>query len=383
MVAIPLELIEPHPRLACRFSYEVASLADSMKSTASEAVPNGQLNPGRVVKRKDREGHFYVYDGVRRFKALKSAYDATRDPRFAVFYAYVDEGLSELQMFLIAKAENEEAKGERQGVSLLEEIAGLRKIRDSVDPSKLTGTVKRLFDLSQRLDEDRIKKLYDVERASHAKFRLSQLEDLCRVDGGEREFYATAASAAGFGVEDVAAAEKGKEAAYHLDWFPKLFPGYKKEGVGGREGVPKRPDPVDDVEETRRRTEIYEKQVVVAMCPWCEGGNIIRMEGEITLTHLPLDPYSGDENLESATADTISKTQFTCSHCGMKFYPSIRRLEEGGCAADGAKSDEFREPTKKVEALEVSFDRDKRAWVRIKGNQTTGELNLSPPGKEG
>jgi len=375
-VAIPLELIEPHPRLACRFSYETASLADSVRSIASEVVPNGQLNPGRVVKRKDREGRYYVYVGVRRFKALRSAYDATRDPRFAVFNAFVDEAVSELEMFLIAKAENEDARGERQGLSLLEEMSALRKIRESVDPAKLTGTVKRLFDLSQRIDEEKMKKLYDVERASHARFRLSQLEELCRVEGGEREFYATAASVAGFGVEDVSAAARGKEAAYHLDWFPRLFPDFRVERV--RDGVPKRPDPAD-AEEARKRLEIHEEGVVVAACPWCEGGNIIRLEGEITLTHVPLDP--DDEDMEAATADTVSRTPFTCSHCGTKFCVSIRRLEEGGYAADGAKSFEFREPTKQVEALEVRFDREKRAWVRIEGDRVTRELDLSPPGK--
>ena len=378
-MAIPLELIEPHPRLAFRFSYEIASLADSVRAIASETVPNGQLNPGRVVKRKDREELYYVYVGVRRFKALKSAYDATSDPRFAVFNACVDEGVSELDMFLIAKAENEDAKGERQGLSLLEEISALRKIRESIESTKLTGTVKRLFDLSQRIDDDKVKRLYDVERASHVRFRLSQLEDLCRVEGDEREFYTTAASVAGFGVEDVSAAAKGKEAAYHLDWFPKLFPDYKMEAERGREGVPNQPYPPNV--ETSRETEVHEEGVVVAACPWCEGGNIIRLEGEITLTHIPLDP--DDEDMEAATAEPVCRTPFTCSHCRMKFCVSIRRLEEGGFAADGAKSFEFREPTKQVEALEVRFDRDKRAWVRIEGDRVTRERDLSPPGKRG
>ena len=114
VVAIPIQECKPHPKLAFRFRYDVDSLADSIIATADESTPNGQLNPGRVVRTENGDG-YYVYVGVRRFLALKLALGRTNDPRFGVFNAYVDEGLSELQMFVKAKAENEEEKGGEGG----------------------------------------------------------------------------------------------------------------------------------------------------------------------------------------------------------------------------------------------------------------------------
>ena len=49
LTTIPLNLIEPHPKLAFRFSYDIEGLAESIMAAADENTPNGQLNPGRVV----------------------------------------------------------------------------------------------------------------------------------------------------------------------------------------------------------------------------------------------------------------------------------------------------------------------------------------------
>ena len=63
----------------------------------------------------------------------------------------MDTGLSELQMFVRAKMENEEERGERQGLSLLEQVFGLYKIRDSVSAEKLDGELKREFMVAEKL----------------------------------------------------------------------------------------------------------------------------------------------------------------------------------------------------------------------------------------
>ena len=165
VVAIPLEEARPHPRLAFRFRYDVDSLADSIITTADESTPNGQLNPGRVVRAENGDG-YYVYIGVRRFLALKLALGRTRDRRFGVFNAYVDDGLSELQMFVKAKAENEEERGERVAPSLLELVSGIRNIRDGIDPAKAGPAIRRLLALADKMDKEKLHKLWEAERAT-------------------------------------------------------------------------------------------------------------------------------------------------------------------------------------------------------------------------
>ena len=371
LLVIPLAQVEPHPRLTFRFSYDVASLADSIRSSADENAPNGQLNPGRVV-RKPGGGGYCVYVGVRRFLALKLLHEETGDERFGVYNAYLDEGLSDLQMFVRARAENEDERGERQGLSILEQASGLLKIRDSVDPEELEGGLKRLFRVADRLGEERLKKLYDVERASRTKFRLSQLESLCAVEG-EREFYTTAASAAGFGVEDVEVAEKSRDAAYHLEWFPKVFPDYKQERpehAAKREAGGARWDI-----STTKLLEVHEEGVVVAACPRCDGGNMLRIRGEIDVTHLSRDP--GGE-METKVADAIIMVAFHCSHCGHEFHVFARHLEGRTYAVSSATSEKFREPEERVDAADLRFDFETNAWQRIEDGEVAGPLQLAP-----
>jgi hypothetical protein len=368
LVAIPLAQIRPHPRLAFRFSYDVASLADSIRSSADENAPNGQLNPGRVVRRPGGEG-YYVYVGVRRFLALKLLHEKTGDQRFDVYNAYLDVGLSDLQMFVRARAENEEERGERQGLSLLEQASGLLKIRDSIGPEELEGSLKRLFIVADILGEERLKKLYDVEHASRSKFKLSQLESLRAVEG-EEEFYTTAASAAGFGVDDVEVAEKSREAAYHLDWFPKIFPDYKKEDPelkqavgGGRENTP-----------ATEKLEVHEGGVVVVSCPRCDGGNMFRIEGEIDVTHLSHHPRG---EAETKVSDAILTVAFDCSHCRHEFYVFARHLEGTTYAVSSATSEKFREPEHRVDAADLRFDFEENAWQRIVDGRVAGPLQLA------
>jgi transcription elongation factor Elf1 len=347
-------------------------LADSIRSLVDDNTPNGQLNPGRVVR---REGGYYVYIGIRRFLALKSLHESTGDQRFGVFSAYVDENLSELQMFIKAKAENEEERGERQRLSILEEVSGMSKIRESM--GKLDGldpSLKRLASLADKFDDERLKKLYDVEKASGSRFTLAQLEGLSRVQG-EKEFYTTAASTAGFRVDDVPSAERNRTAAYHLDWFPRLFPDYKKEGELPGSRIPSRVDHP----EVKEPLEVHEEGVIVVQCPKCEGGNMLRCEGEITLVHLSPDP---EGELEAAVAESVAKATFACSHCGETFNVFVTKLDTGGYAVATSLSDGFVEPKEELGALNLRYNHRKKAWEMIEGDEIVGPLRLSSLAEE-
>ena len=225
LTTVPLNLIEPHPKLAFRFTYDVRGLADSIRAAADDNTPNGQLNPGRVVLKPDGKG-YYVYVGVRRYKALKLLYGTTKDERFGSYTAYVDTGMNELQMFVKAKRENDEEKGERQGLSVLEELFGITLIREAISPEEVKDQwLKRLIEVAARLDEKKLRTLYEIETAAHSKFRLPHLEYLCKV-GSEDDFILTAATAAAFNYagSDMERAWEDRSSVQSLDWFRRSFP---------------------------------------------------------------------------------------------------------------------------------------------------------------
>lgn len=344
----------------------MASLADSIRETADDSTPNGQLNPGRVVKAEGEEG-YYVYIGVRRFLALKSLHESTKDARFGVFNAYVDEGLSELQMFMKAKAENEEERGERQPVSLLELVSGIRKIRGSFDPGRASLSVKRLLALADGMEDDRLQRLRDAEGATGSSFKPSQLEGLARMEGSEEEFYTTAATMVAFGVESAEEALKKRDAAYNLKWLGRVFPEIKREqGAGERRN--------EEVAEDEG-VEVHEEGVLLAACPHCGGGNMLRVSENVEVTHLSPDPRG---EAVTMVADTVSRAKPKCSYCGNEMYVFIRHLEGSRYAVSASEAGEFREPTESTEALDLRFDHGEEAWQRIADGKIAGMVVLAP-----
>jgi hypothetical protein len=366
VVSIPLELIQRHPKLAFRFKYEVESLAESIRETADESTPNGQLNPGRVVKVEGGEG-YYVYIGVRRFLALKALHERTRETRFGVFNAYVDEGLSELQMFVKAKAENEDERGERQPLSLLEQVSGIRNIRDSFDPAKAPPSIKKLLALADRMEDGRLRRMHEAEGAVGARFTEKQLDGLARMKGSDADFFTTAASMVTFGVEDAEVAEKKRDAAFSLTWFKRAFPEIKQE---------KKEDtgtPTPSKQESK--PEIHEEDVLLAPCPRCGGGNMIRVIGEVEVTQVSPDP---DGKALTMVADTVSRAKLACSHCGGEIFTFVRHIEGSKYALAVSTTAAFRDPREEAEALDLRFDRREDAWQKIDGNRVAGPIMLAP-----
>jgi hypothetical protein len=380
-------LIQPHPRLAFRFAYDVASLAASIRSTADESTPNGQLNPGRVVLRPGGEG-YYVYMGVRRYCALKLLYETTKEERFGSYTAYIDVGMTELQMFIRAKRENDEERGERQGVSVLEELFGITMIRDAINPEGLDPWLRRLVAIADRLDERKFRKLYEIEVASKCKFRLPHLEHLCKI-GNEEEFFLTAATAAGFGYrgDEMQRAWEDRKAAYSLDWFRGIFPGSAfgevrstpspedlQAGVSGAPpGTPvKRPAPRAEHLGEVEGLEIHEEGVITAPCPRCEMVYKVRVKGEVEATHIPPDPR---EEWRSEAPVSVSRLQCTCAGCNCRFFMFVEHLGGKVYAVEPSRSMKFREPLKEVEAVDLRFDYVKNVWQKIVGGKIVGAIS--------
>lgn len=384
---IPISLVSPHPQLATRLELKVDSLAKLMRDAVAEDVPNGQLEPGRVIPKEADEG-YYVYIGVRRFHALRSLYEETRDERFAVFNAYVDSpGTSLLDLFLRVRRENEEGKGERAGLSVLEKVYGLRKIRDSIQSEGLDGELKRELAISEKLDEARITRLFNVEKAARFGYRLEHLERLCGLEDN-REMFESAACIAGFALppDRMEKAVEGRDAAYTLKWFGTVFPEYRAErktdsgiaqGTSGQQSS-------GPGEETPRMSqtgstadskplEIHEKDVMIFLCPACGIENMVQLRLKAEVTRLP-----GDPNGESITAtpDVVVGCNFECYHCAREFHVFIKPLEGRRSAIETSLSSKFREPKDEVESVDLRYDFEKKEWQKIAGGKIIGVVKM-------
>jgi hypothetical protein len=384
---IPLGLISPHPGLSTRLRLEVRSLAALMQAAVDDDVPNGQLEPGRVVPREDGKG-YYVYIGVRRFYALKSLYEDTGDQRFAVFNAYVDSAKSLLDLFLRVRSENEDGKGERVGLSVLERIFGLHKISGAISAERLSDELKRELAVAEKLDEKRILKLFEVERAAHFGYRLEHLERLCQINNAE-ELFESAACTAGFALppERMEKAIEGRDAAHMLKWFGNLFPEYSTEHqeLQSPQPLPSiRHQPEAGEQEERSGSdpnasskgslEVHEKEVILVLCPACGVENMVQMRMKAEVTRL-----AGDAKGESVTAapDVVASCGVACHQCAGEFHVFIKPLEGRRYAVEASLSARFREPKEVVEAVDLRFDFEKEVWQKLAGEKIVGVVRAS------
>ncbi|HEV2138030.1 MAG TPA: hypothetical protein VGR53_04255 [Nitrososphaerales archaeon] len=283
----------------------------------------------------------------------------------------------ELQMFVKAKRENDEEQGERQGLSVLEELFGITRIRDAIAPEGLDRWLKKLVDIADKLTEQSFRKLYEIEVAAHFKFRLPHLEHLCGI-GSEKDFFLTAATAAGFAYrgDEMDRAWEDRKAAYALDWFRRVFPDYEPEiqavGAGDTQvGSTRKHEP-------RARSdvnglEVHEKEVITAPCPRCRVVHLVEMRGEIEATHIPPDP-GGESRTE--VAESVSRVDCICSGCRGQFLLFVKHVGGKVYTVEPSLSKRFREPRETVEALDLRFDFEKGVWQKIVADKIVGPLAL-------
>ena len=384
---IPIGLVSPHPRLATRLKLDVGSLAALIRQSVCEDVPNGQLEPGRVVPREDGEG-YYVYIGVRRFHALKSLYEETGEERFAVFNAYVDSERSLLNLFLRVRSENEEGTGQRVGLSVLEKILGLYKIRGSIPAEKLDDELRRELAVAEKLDEKRIMKLFEIETAAHFSYRLEHLERLCQITDPE-ELYESAACTAGYAIppERMEQAVDGREDAVRtLKWFGRLFPDYAASVENRRAGEKQASVQLQLQAEqesgareksgtaSRKSLEVHRRDVIIVPCPRCGVENMVEVRLRAEVTRLATDPQG-----ESITAvpDVVVGCSVECSGCRSGFHALIKPLEGRRYALETSFSPRFQEPKGVVEAVDLRFDFENGHWQKLAGETVVGLVRTS------
>jgi len=280
--------------------------------------------------------------------------------------------MTELQMFVRAKRENDEERGERKGLSVLEEIFGIIKIRSAISPEGLDRWLKRLVDVADKLTEEKMGKLYEIEVATRFKFRLVHLEFLCGIPD-EKEFFLTAATAANFSYtsDDMTKAHEDRNLAYLLRWFRSVFPGYEPDEPPAQTGRKTQTGTKSRKKDSKNgvRLEAHEEEVIIARCPRCKVVHKVQMRGEIRVTTLPPEP-EGERKTD--VADSVSRVDCVCSGCRGRFYLFVKRVSGRVYAVESSASKKFREPRETVESVDLRFDFDKREWQKLVGESIVG-----------
>lgn len=347
---LPLELCDTSPDLRRRFDYEVDALAESIHA-------NGQIHPGVAFKKPD--GRFEIVVGFRRFFACKKSLELNGAP--AVFLATVlDEVPSEKERHILALAENERERGQRQDLTVEEQVAYFGSLAKKFSEEevleigtragKSAETVRRLLKLSSVMGEERVNDAYKIERAADFRFGLGHLEELSKIH--DPKAFVEAAATTAVIKADPDEIEKdvlpvAKETCAGIPWLAEKFPelAWEKEEDGGEEA-----EEEGDDGGTSSTSVIPTCYFVVCPHKKCGAGSLVefKAKGEIT------DDYLwGERGLEKGTtsADVELSGRRTCRWCGDEFFVSISR--EGNDKTVRIRAT-VRETTERVAAAKVT-----------------------------
>jgi ParB-like chromosome segregation protein Spo0J len=404
-VGLAINTIEPHPDFLLRFKYNDPSLDELAESIRQL----GQIHNGRVVPKPDASGYL-VYVGIRRYFAVQKLFKETEDQRFAKYYAAIDEGLSEAEMLAKALAENMSEKGERKDLSALEEVAIFRRAEKLLSGSgsqsvlkllnKEPEYLKRRLSLAEKVSEQKLRKLYEIEVASRFEFRMGHLEFLKDVPD-ERQFFVQASIIADAGLKpsQVSVVESLPEHAVKIPWFSSLFPEYTKsnenakeismeveppsgeqiralsEILKGRDSTPGstvkepvQPSPSKNAPESPQMP-VYEQDMLFVRCPRCSAYNPCKLQERVEVTFFT-PKADGVIGKESVVPRALYRLAHACRGCGKDFF-IVLSPGEGTINAEGLKSDVLKEPEPKTPAGALDWDPQRGSWVKIVDGDTS------------
>lgn len=328
---LSLELCDMSPEFMRRFDYEAGALAVSIHD-------NGQIQPGVAIAKPD--GRFQVIVGFRRLLACRKSFELNGTP--TCFLATVpDEAPSEKEQHILALAENEHEKGQRQDFTLEEEVAYFGSLAKKFSEAevlemgtragKSRDTVRRLLKLSEALDEGKIHDAYKIEKLASFRFGLDHLEELSKIE--EPKLFVEAAAVTASTRSDPA--EIGNdviptagEASMGIPWFPAQFPEYAGEAKKGG-GNDSEAEGGETAEEVVSPSIIPTCYFVVCPHQKCRAGAPIefRVKGQITYDFL-----WGERGPEKTmiSPDTEQSGWLDCRWCGERFFASVWREGKDG-----------------------------------------------------
>lgn len=370
--SLPLSLCDIDPDFKRRFDYEIDSLAESIHE-------NGLIHPGVALPKPD--GRFEIIVGIRRFLACQKSFELHGAP--AEFLATVPEEMpSEKELHILALAENEREKGQRQDFTTEEQVAyfgSLAKkfseeevVEIGTKAGKGAETVRRLLKLSAAMDEGKVHDAYRVEKASGFTLGLGHLEALSKIEE-PRAFVEAAATTAVVKAEP-SEIEKdvlpvAKETCKGIPWFPEKFPEY-----AGEKEKEEEEEEEENEEEDGGSTSSVIPTCYFVPCPHkkCGAGALVefKAKGEITDDHL-----WGEKGLEKTTASAnveLSRRRM-CRWCGEEFFVRILREDEDRTIHIKASVKEIAEPvavTKATVAEPCTVRRGSRDdWLLVMGGR--------------
>lgn len=178
---LPIAKCLPDPLTEFRYNYtgpDVAALADSIQK-------KGQLEPG-YARLDTKTGTYRIYLGQRRLAAIKMA--VKKGAKVKGYKAFVSD-VSDEEALVRAITEN----AERNDLDITEQIRQAHVIYGQYTKDKrkavaeasglkadVIDTEARLFD---RLTEDVVKSIYDIEQKTDFKLSLSHVEKIASVKG--------------------------------------------------------------------------------------------------------------------------------------------------------------------------------------------------------
>jgi hypothetical protein len=225
---LPIRQCEPHPDVMMRLdrSEGIEGLSESIRT-------NGQQVPGMAVEKPDGSG-FWIIAGNRRLQACRLLFEKYGEP--SSYKALLFHGLSKEEIYSKAIVENESERGERRNLSMVEELAFLLSIRETlgndavirigVRAGKNEQSIRKKLSLAEELGGELFKNLFKIERRCGTSFKLSHLESLSK-HGYDQELLleiAAIAAASQMNPEEIDPKAAPNLLRYSAPWFFELFP---------------------------------------------------------------------------------------------------------------------------------------------------------------
>ena len=380
VVALPVELCEPHPDLQTRFSY------DQIDRLAEDIRVNGQLQPGRAVEKHDGTGYF-VYIGRNRLLAVRRLFEKYGQP--TRYFAILDDMLPFVELFSRSMSENLRSKSlsvldEMRSYDLASKLAGEKEIlRASYRIGASAEEVKRMISLAGVFG-DKLKRLYDIEAKTGFSFQLGHLEVFAEASD-ERKLYEMAAVAAvsRFTAREVKASLRASTLSGLVDglvpWFSELFPEYGGTKIAtGRK--PKRMHKRDGGGSPPADIP-YKENMPFVECPHCGAQNPFELKERSTLTLYKFDRAAVPKK-DSATPDGFYVRGGNCANekCGKEFWLVVSSVDspvqaELRTTIGGAGG--FSMPSGRPRIGSVGWDNTRQTWLfKEKGEAGTEKVYL-------
>lgn len=366
LVALPIELCQPYPGLQNRLRN------DQIDRLAEDIRVNGQLQPGRVVKKRDGTGYF-VYIGKGRLLAVRRLFEKYGCP--TRYLALLDEELSFAELFSRSMSENLRSKNlsvldEMRSYDLASKLAGEEEVlRASCRIGENADGVKRMISLADVFG-DKLKRLCDIEVKTGFSFQLGHLEAFAEA-GDERKLYEMAAVAAvsRFTGREVKASLRASTLSGLVDglvpWFGELFPEYG--GTTTASGRKLRRTRKLDGGGSPPAGVPYREDLPFVECPHCGAQNPFELKERSTLTFYKFDRTTVPKK-DSVTPEGIYWGSGNCANkkCGEKFWLVVSSIDGPVRAETKGTMDwegGFGIPSGRPRIGSVSWDNVRQAWL--------------------